>query len=318
MVQEYIGIDVSKNTLDVATYISGKKWRFSNNETGINELIDAIKNLTPALVVMEATGGYETPIAYALYKSDIACAVVNPREVRDFARATKILAKTDTIDARVLAHFAAVIKPEPRPLSDDQAQELEAIIARRRQVVEMLIAERNRLHTARKPIIVALKSHIEYLENELNQIDTALKGRIQASPVQSEKYHLLKSVPGVGPNLAATLLIELPELGNLNRRQIAALVGVAPLNHDSGSKRGKRSPWGGRPHVRAALYMAALVATRFNPVISRFYHRLCSEGKAKKVALVACMRKLVIILNTMLKNRVAWHFPEPVFTVVSL
>lgn len=317
MDKEFIGIDVSKDTLDAATYTSNKKWRFSNDEAGISRLIETFSELAPALVVMEATGGYEVPSAYALYKAVIPCAVVNPREVRDFAKATKKLAKTDTIDAHVLAHFAALIKPEPRPLSDEQAQELEAIIARRRQVIGMLTAERNRLHTARKPVRAAVKSHIEYLEKELSQIDFELKRRIEESPVQREKYNLLQSVPGVGPNISATLLIELPELGSLNRRQIAALVGVAPLNHDSGNKRGKRSPWGGRPQVRAALYMAALVAARFNPVISQFYNRLCYEGKAKKVALVACMRKLIIILNTMLKYHTTWHINQPVLAAAA-
>jgi transposase len=309
---DYVGVDVSKNSLDVATYATNKTWSFPNSEAGINQLIQTLSELPPALVVIESTGGYETPLAYALNKAGIACAVVNPREVRNFARATKKLAKTDTIDARVLAHFAALIKPEPRPLSDEQTQELEAIIARRRQVVEMLTAEKNRLHLARKPVREAIKAHIDYLEKELGHIDSELQGRIEESPIKQEKYDLLLSVPGVGPNLAATLVIELPELGNLNRRQIAALVGVAPLNHDSGTMRGKRSTWGGRPQVRAVLYMAALVATRFNPAISQFYKQLCARGKAKKVALVACMRKLLTILNSMLKHHVPWHFSQPV------
>ena len=261
---------------------------------------------------MEAAGGYETPLAYALHRAGIPCAIVNPREVRDFAKATKKLAKTDIIDARALAHFAFAIKPEPRPLSDEQTQELEAILTRRRQVIKMITAERNRLHMARKPVIEAIKSHIDYLEKELSRIDTELRGRIEESTVQREKYELLQSVPGVGPNLSATLLIELPELGNLNRRQIAALAGVAPLNHDSGTMRGKRSPWGGRPQVRAGLYMATLVAARFNPIISQFYTRLCAMGKAKKVALVACMRKLLTILKSMLKHHVPWYFSQPV------
>lgn len=282
MDKEFVGIDVSKDTLDVATYSSGQKWHFLNSEVGINQVIQALNGLIPALVVMEATGGYETPVAYALHRAGIPCAIVNPREVRDFAKATKKLAKTDTIDARVLAHFASAIKPEPRPLSDEQTQELEAILTRRRQVIKMITAERNRLHMARKPVMEAIKAHIDYLEKELSRIDTDLRGRIEESPVQREKYELLQSAPGVGPNLSATLLIELPELGNLNRRQIAALVGVAPLNHDSGTMRGKRSPWGGRPQVRAVLYMATLVAARFNPVISQFYTRLCAMGKAKK------------------------------------
>jgi len=315
MDKEFVGVDVSKDTLDVATYSSGQKWHFLNSEAGINQVIQAFNGLIPALVVMEATGGYETPVAYALHRAGIPCAIVNPREVRDFAKATKKLAKTDTIDARVLAHFASAIKPEPRPLSDEQTQELEAILTRRRQVIKMITAERNRLHMARKPVMEAIKAHIDYLEKELNRIDTDLRGRIEESPVQREKYELLQSAPGVGPNLSATLLIELPELGNLNRRQIAALAGVAPLNHDSGTMRGKRSPWGGRPQVRAALYMAALVAARFNPVISQFYTRLCAMGKAKKVALVACMRKLLTILNSMLKHHVPWHFSQPILVL---
>ncbi len=312
MQEQFIGIDVSKENLDVATFTTNKKWHFSNEETGINQLIAELKALSPALAVMESTGGYETPLAYALYNAGIPCAVVNPREVRDFARATKKLAKTDTIDAQVLAHFAAVIKPEPRPLSDNQSQELEAILTRRRQITVMLTAEKNRMHTARKQVRDSIQAHIDYMEKEMNQLNSNLRGRIEESPVQREKYELLQSVPGVGPNLSSTLLIELPELGNLNRRQVAALVGVAPINHDSGNKRGKRRIWGGRPQVRTALYMATLVATRFNPVISEFYTRLCTIGKAKKIALVACMRKLLIILNSMIKHRVPWHFSQPV------
>lgn len=312
MDKEFIGVDVSKGNLDVAAYGGRRNWHFPNSEDGIDEFIQVLKEIVPTLVVMEATGGYETPLAYALNKAGISCAIVNPREARDFARATKKLAKTDTIDAGVLAHFAALIRPEPRPLSDEQTQELEVILTRRRQVIEMLTAEKNRLHMARKPVREAIKAHIAYLTKELGDIDADLKGRIEESPVKREKYVLLQSVPGVGPNLSATLLIELPELGSLNRRQIAALVGVAPLNRDSGAMRGKRSVWGGRPQVRAVLYMAALVAARFNPVISQFYTRLCAMGKAKKVALVACMRKLITILNAILKHHVPWRFNQPV------
>lgn len=309
--QVYIGIDVSKDSLDAATYSGQKHWHFTNDDTGIGQLIQAIKVLPPTLIVVESTGGYETSVAYALQKAEMACAVVNPREVRDFAKATKKLAKTDMIDALVLAHFAAVIQPVPRLLSDEQAQELEAVLARRRQVVEMLTAEKNRLHQALRPLKEEIKIHIEFLEKRLQHYDSYLEGRIQESPIQREKYQLLCSVPGVGPVLANTLLINLPELGNLNRRQIAALVGVAPLNHDSGSKRGKRHTWGGRPSVRSALYMAALASTRWNPVIGEFYARLCHAGKLKKVALVACMRKLLVILNAMLKHHVPWTYMEP-------
>jgi len=315
--KDSIGIDVSKDTLDVASYNSNKKWQFPNNGEGIIRLVETLKEQSPALVVMEATGGYETPAAFTISKAGILCAVVNPREIRDFAKATKKLAKTDTIDARVMAQFAALIKPEPRLMSDEQAQELEAILARRRQVIEMLIAEKNRLHTAQKPVKDEIKAHVEYLEKRLDQIDSNLQGRIEESPVQRERYDILRSVPGVGPNLSTTLIIDLPELGTLNRRQIAALVGVAPLNHDSGTKRGKRSPWGGRPQVRATLYMATLAATRCNPVISNHYARLCTIGKAKKVALVACMRKLLIILNTMVKEHTAWHPTQHILVAIT-
>lgn len=310
MEKNHIGIDVSKDTLDVAIFESGKKWLFPNNDTGINQLVQVVNELHVELVVMESTGGYEAPLAYALTKAGIPCAVVNPRETRDFAKATKKLAKTDKIDAHVLAHFAAVIKPEPHPLSDEETQELGAILARRRQLVQMITAEKNRLHTAHHSVKQGIINLIAYMEKELADLDTNLKGRIEESPIQSEKYNCLKSVPGVGPNLAATLIIELPELGTLNRKKIATLVGVAPLNHDSGSKRGKRSPWGGRPQVRTALYMAALVATKFNPVICELYDRLCNAGKAKKVALVACMHKLLIILNAMLKHHTNWHYEQ--------
>ena len=307
----YIGVDVSKATLDAAVHSSPKKWQFSNDEAGIDRAVGFLVELAPHLVVMDATGGYETPLAYALRTAGIPCAVVNPREVRDFAKATKKLAKTDSLDAQVLAHFAAVLEPAPQPMSSEQTEELGAILARRRQVIEMLTAEKNRLHSARKPVKEAIKAHITYLESELGEIETNLDGRIQESPVQRMKDKILRSVPGVGPTLSTTLLADLPELGSLDRRQIAALVGVAPLNRDSGTFRGKRSIWGGRGQVRAALYMAALVVTRFNPVIANFYHRLLASGKAKKVALIACMHKLLVILNAMIKHRTTWHSSLP-------
>lgn len=306
MDQVFIGIDVSKDSLDGAAYPTKKRWSFANDEVGISQLIKEFGKLTPALVVMESTGGYETPVAYALQEAEIACSVVNPREVRDFAKATKKLAKTDSIDAQVLAHFAAVIQPEPRSLSDEKARKLEKILARRRTLVEMLTSEKNRLHHADDPVKEDIQIHIDFLENRLQNCDFSLEGMIEESAVQREKYNLLQTTPGVGPNLAKTLLIGLPELGTLSRWQIAALAGVAPYNHDSGSKRGTRHIWGGRPNVRAALYMATLVATRFNPLIKQFYTRLCEAGKLKKVALVACMRKLLIILNAMLKHHVPW------------
>lgn len=307
MEKVYIGIDVSKDTLDAAAYDNDKTWQVTNDERGIEQLIKDMQQSGPVLVVMESTGGYETQVAYALSQAGIPCAVVNPREVRDFARATKKLAKTDSIDARVLAHFAAVIKPEVRPLSDEDSAELEALLARRRQIVEMITAEKNRSHTARQAVSQDIKDHIVYLQKKLADIDSNLSGKLKESPAQKLREELLRSVPGVGPTLSMTLLIDLPELGQLNRRQIAALAGIAPLNRDSGAYRGKRRIWGGRPHVRATLYMAALVATRFNPVIEAFYDRLCAAGKAKKVALVACMHKMLNILNAILKHGIAWR-----------
>lgn len=307
----YAGIDIAKANLDIAFYSSEKKWQFPNDDTGIDQVIRLLKEYNAALVVMEATGGYETPLAYALQAAGIPAAIINPREVRDFAKATGKLAKTDALDARVLAHFAAAIEPEPRPVSDEEMQELGALLARRRQISDMLTAEKNRLHTAKKAVRASIKGHIAYLEKEKGGIETGLQNKIQESQIEREKYNLLSSVPGVGPTLCATLLIDLPELGTLNKRQIAALVGVAPLNRDSGTLRGKRTVWGGRAAVRSSLYMASLVATRFNPVIKQFYERLCAAGKAKKVALTACMRKLLIILNAMLKHRTPWRYSAP-------
>ncbi len=308
MNEVFIGIDVSKGALDVASFADNQQWHLSNDEAGVERLVEILAGLAPSLVVMESTGGYEAPAAIALGKAGIISAVVNPREVRDFARATKKLAKTDSIDAQILAHFAAAIRPEPRPISDEDMQDLEAILARRRQIIDMLTAEKNRLHAARKAVKAEIKNHIGDLEKRLAQIESSLSGRIKESPTQSNKDRILRSAPGVGPTLSMTLLVDLPELGNLNRKQIAALVGVAPLNRDSGTFRGKRRIWGGRGQVRATLYMAALVATRHNPIIRQFYTRLCEAGKAKKVALIACMRKLLTILNAMLKHNEPWAF----------
>jgi transposase len=264
------------------------------------------------LVVLEATGGLEIPLTGVLAAAGVPVAVVNPRQVRDFAKAAGKLAKTDALDAQVLAHFAEVMRPEPRPLPDAQTQTLAAILARRRQLVEMLTAEKNRLGSARPPVRKSLRTHIAWLERELAHTDSDLAHAIRESPVWREKDELLRSTPGVGPVLTTTLLADLPELGALTSKQITALVGVAPLNHDSGTWRGKRAVWGGRAQVRAVLYMGALVAARFNPVIRAFYQRLCAAGKAKKVALTACMRKLLTILNAMMKHRTAWRqVPEP-------
>lgn len=254
-----------------------------------------------------ATGGLETAVAAELTAAAMPVSVVNPRHVRDFARATGRLAKTDAIDARMLARFAEALQPEVRPLPDAQAQELRSLVTRRRQVVVMLTAEHNRLSQATQRVHPHLEAHIAWLQQQLAELDQELADLIQSSPVWRARDNLLQSVPGVGPTTATVLVADLPELGNLNRKQIAALVGVAPHNRDSGSYRGKRSVWGGRAAVRASLYMATLVATRFNSVIKDFYARLCAAGKPKKVALTACMRKLLTILNHMLRTQTPWN-----------
>ncbi len=313
--ETYVGIDVSKDKLDVATHPRQQARGFRNDEAGINEAVNWLKKLTPMLVVLEATGGLEMSLSAALTAAGIPVAVVNPRQVRDYAKSMGKLAKTDTIDAQVMADFAAAIHPEPRPLTDSQTQELKDILTRRSQLNEMVTAEKNRLTRARRPVSDHIQTHIAWLEQELDNMNSSLDRFIQNSPVWRENDNLLQSVPGVGPILSSTLLAELPEIGRLNRKQIAALVGVAPLNRDSGNLRGKRTVWGGRSKVRATLYMATLVATRCNAVIRRFYERLITAGKAKKAAITACMRKLLTILNAMMKHRAAWcHTPNLVAT----
>lgn len=304
----FVGIDVSKAQLDLALRPEG---RFSapNDEAGCAQVLERLRAVSPTLVVLEATGGLEIPLTGVLAAAGVPVVVVNPRQVRDFAKATGKLAKTDALDAQTLAHFAEVIRPELRPLPDEQTQALAAILARRRQLVEMLTAEKNRLASARPPVRKSLRTHITWLERELSHTDRDLAHAIRKSPVWREKEELLQSTPGVGPVVTTTLLANLPELGTLTAKQIAALVGVAPFNRDSGTLRGTRTVWGGRAQVRAVLYMGTLVATRFNPVIRAFYQRLCAAGKPKKVALTACMRKRLIILNAMLKHRTPWR-PE--------
>jgi transposase len=314
--QIFAGIDVSKETLDVAVHPQQSIKRFRNNETGISGIVTYLRGFTTALVVMEATGGLEMSLAAVLGVAGIPVSVVNPRQVRYYARSMGKLAKTDAIDAQILADFAAAIRPEPRPLPDTQAQQLRDILARRSQLNEMITAEKNRLGRARRPVSENIRAHIAWLEQELADMNTRLRRSIEESPIWREKDDLLRSVPGVGQVLASTLLAELPELGTLDRKQIAALAGVAPFNWDSGKLRGKRSVWGGRAKVRTALYMATLVATRHNAVIKSFYQRLCAAGKAKKVAITACMRKLLTIMNAMIKHRTPWHY-NPIPAVIS-
>jgi transposase len=285
---------------------SGEQWTATNDEAGITTLVARMQTLRPALIVLEATGGREVPLVAALAEAAVPVAVVNPRQVRDFARAIGQLAKTDALDAQVLARFAEVVHPTPRPLPDVQAQELSALLTRRRQLVGMVTAERQRLDTALPAVRRPIQRHVAWLEQELADLDRTLRAAVQASPLWRAQEDLLRSVPGIGPTTAYMLVADLPELGQLNRKAIAALVGVAPLNCESGTLRGRRLVWGGRARVRTALYMATLVATRHNPVIRAFYQRLCAAGKPKKVALVACMRKLLTILNAMVRHRTPW------------
>jgi transposase len=302
----FIGIDVSKEKLDVAVRPTGEFMSFSNNEDGISCVVDFVKSFAPSLVVLEATGGLETAVVGMLADKSLPVVVVNPRQVRDFAKATGKLAKTDEIDAHLIARFGEAVRPEIRPLKDQDAQKLTALITRRRQIVEMITAEKNRLNTAPKWTSKDIQTNIAWLEKCLKKVDKDLKNLLKKSPVWREKDEILQSTPGVGPVLSMTLLSGLPELGTLNRKEIAALVGVAPLNRDSGLFRGKRMIWGGRANIRSVLYMSATCAMRFNPTIRIFYERLRLAGKIHKVAITACMRKLLVILNTMIKNRTYW------------
>jgi transposase len=304
----FVGIDVSKSWLDCAVRPQGESWRSSNDEQGIRELVDRLKALKPALIVLEASGGLELPAVASLAAAHLPVVQVNPRQVRDFAKATGRLAKTDSLDAGVLAHFAEAVRPELRPLKTEQMRELSNLVTRRRQIVEMLAAEKNRLHTPSTRIRTDIEEHIQWLQKRLKAVETELGTRIKDSPLWREKEQLLKSVPGVGPVLCVSLLAGVPELGSLNRRKIAALVGLAPLNCDSGKFQGRRAIWGGRSDVRAALYMSTLAATRWNPVIRAFYLRLTQSGKKFKVAMTACMRKLLTILNAMLKTGTPWRY----------
>jgi transposase len=311
-----VGVDVAKSTLDVAVSDSGEARQFANDDEGISQAVRYIAGVKPVRIILEATGNLEIPLTAALQAGRLPVAVINPRQVRDFARATGALAKTDRIDARILALFGLRVQPEIRPLPDKKAREMGSLLTRRRQLVEMLTAEHNRLFQTGDDIRPSIETHIQWLEEALSDINDDLDRRIRLSPSWLERDNLLKSVPGVGKVVSSSLLIELPELGMLNRRKIAALVGVAPLNRDSGTMRGRRTVWGGRAKLRAVLYMAALVASRCNPIIAAFYQRLLDAGKMKKVALVACMRKLLTILNAMMRTMTVWQ-PETILRRVS-
>ena len=307
----FVGIDVAKAQVDVAVRPTDQLWSISYDESGVRDLVSRLKALQPAMVLLEASGGLELPLVAALAAAALPVVVVNPRQVRDFAKATGTLAKTDALDATTLAHFADAVRPAVRPLRDAETQVLNSLVARRHQVVTMLVSEKNRRGTAISAVRPRIEAHIAWLERELDDLDEGLRQTLRSSPVWREKDDLLRTVPGVGEQLSLTLLAYLPELGTLDRRQVAALAGVAPFNRDSGTMRGKRTVWGGRSRVRAALYMGTLSATRCNPVIRDFYQQLLAAGKPKKVALVACMRKLLVTLNSMLKHRTSWEDVTP-------
>ena len=306
--EHFIGIDVAKDRLDVHTRPGGEVFAVARDSNGLAMLVERLQRLAPALVALEATGGYETVVASALGAAQLPLAVVNPRQIRDFARATGKLAKTDRIDAAAIAHFAEAVRPPARPLADAEARALGELVARRRQVIEMIIAERHRRRMAsQRRVIRAIERHLALLQAELSELEGDIDDAIRKSPAWQADADLLASVPGVGKVTLRTLIAELPELGHLNRRKIAALVGVAPINRDSGTLRGRRTIAGGRPAVRTALYMAALVASRANPVIAAYYAKLRAAGKTGKQALVAGMRRLVVILNAILRDRKSWQ-----------
>ena len=301
-----VGIDVSKAALDLSLHPSGKSWQAAHSPAGISALAEELNALEPVVVVVEATGGLETSLAMALGAAGLPVTVVNPRQVRDFARATGRLAKTDKLDAQVLAQFGAAVQPPVRPLPDEARLELRALVARRQQLLEMITAEKNRMRRTTPGVQQRIEVHVQWLQAQLKELDRDQGDFLRSSPLWQDEVKLLQSVPGVGPIVTATLIARLPELGTLNRKEVAALVGVAPFNRDSGTLRGKRTVWGGRGPLRTALYMATLSASRHNPVLREFYQRLCAAGKPKKVALTACLRKLLVILNYMVKHHRSW------------
>jgi transposase len=304
----FVGVDVSKDRLDVHVRPVGEQWSIDNDAKGHASLVERLASLKPTLIVLEATGGYQNAVVAELASRKLSVAVVNPRQVRDFAKATGTLAKTDTIDAAVLAHFADSVRPEPRELPDELTVELQALVTRRRQLIDMRTAEQNRLGLA---TVLQIRKNINRVIGMLNQqiqdVENDLDDTLKRSPVWRTKEKLLSSASGVGPTTARTLLAHLPELGRLNRREIAALVGVAPFNDDSGKKKGQRRIRGGRADVRAVLWMATVTATRWNPRIRDFYLRLLAAGKLPKVALIACARKLLTILNAMMRTNQPWR-----------
>lgn len=304
----FVGIDVSKDTLDIGVYPTQDTQRVPNNQSGLDELIQWLQGMAPQLIVCEATGGYETLAVSSLAAAGLPVVVVNARQIRDFAKSIGRLAKTDALDAGVIARFASAVRPELRAVKDSRSQELTGLVTRRRQIVEMIVAETNRLTAATRRNRRDIQTHIRWLQKRLEQINDEIKRNIQNGPLWRTTDQILQSAPGVGPTTSAMLISCVPELGQLNRKKIASLVGVAPLNRDSGRFKGRRMIWGGRAQVRSVLYMSTLSAIRFNPIIQQFYQRLRNAGKCSKVALVACMRKLLIILNAMVRDQTKWRY----------
>jgi transposase len=305
--QRSVGIDISQATLEVAIHPTAEQWQTSNDEAGIAQLVERLLALSPERIVLEATGGYELPLLAALGSLGLPVVAVNPRQIRDFARSTGRLAKTDALDAQVLAHFAAVVRPVLRPLPDAATRELSALLARRRQLVDMRTAESNRLALALERVRPEIREHLRYLDKRIKELDRELHDQLRTSPLWRAQEDLLRSIPGVGPVLSVTLLADVPELGTLGHKQLAALIGVAPLNRDSGRWRGTRSTWGGRANVRAVLYMATVTAVRHNPLLKTLYARLKQAGKPHQVIMTACMHKLLRICNAILTQRTAWR-----------
>jgi len=305
--EHFIGIDVSKDHLDIAIRPTQEKLHVLNNDEGVGTVVERLRQLNPLLIVLEATGRYHRLVLGQLLAAGLPAIAINPRQARDFAGATGQLAKTDRIDAQVLAEFAEKIRPEVRSMPDEATQELEALSTRRRQLVGILSSEKNRIHTAPKAIRPRIQKHIHWLEKEILQLDKELDRRIRSSPAWREKEDLLRTCKGIGPVTTHTMLSCLPELGTLSGRRISALVGVAPFPDDTGNHKGRRHIRGGRLDVRAVLYMATLAAIRHNHVIREFHRRLIAAGKAKKVAITACMRKLLITLNALVRDKKPWQ-----------
>jgi transposase len=314
---QWVGIDVSKATLDIYFRPMGKAVKVTNDEAGISDLVEQLKTVEINLIVLEATGGLETKVIIQLQTALLPVAMINPRQGRDFAKATGRLAKTDAIDAQILAHFGEAMKPSVLAIESESARQLSELVSRRRQLVEMRTAEKNRSSRARGKALANIQAHLEYLEQTIKEVNQEIEQLNQNNQSSIDKINLVKTVPGIGPIISTTLVADLPELGQLTAKQIARLVGVAPINHDSGQHQGKRRISGGRGHIRAALYMGAVVAMRHNPIIKAFYDRLVERGKSKKLALTACVRKILVILNAMVRANQPWKVTDVLIPITT-